>query len=393
MISRERLQKSLVEGLARHPAVALLGPRQCGKTTLARQVSRAAGATFFDLENPDDVAALENPMLALEGLRGLVVLDEVQRRPELFPVLRVLMDRGEAPAKFLLLGSASPFLVRGVTESLAGRVAFIDLQGFLLDEVGAADLTRLWARGGFPRSFLAEDENSSHGWRRDFIRTFIEKDFSTLGLGTTPSSLGRLWQMAAHYHGQTLNASEIGRALGESYKTVQRHLELLEGAFMIRLLRPWFENLGKRLVKSPKLYVRDSGLFHSLLGIGSYASLLGNPKIGASWEGFALEQILARLPKMDAWFWGTQGGAELDLLIQPDGKRIGFEFKVADAPRMTKSLSIAQNDLGLDELLVVKPRGNGYPLQEKIRAVPLVEALEYCDAISSGGAWMVHTAG
>ncbi|MBU6182372.1 MAG: ATP-binding protein [Verrucomicrobia bacterium] len=393
MIARARLQKSLIEGLARHPAVALLGPRQCGKTTLARQVSRAAGATFFDLENPDDVAALENPMLALEGLSGLVVLDEVQRRPELFPVLRVLMDRDEAPAKFLLLGSASPFLVRGVTESLAGRVAFIDLQGFLLDEVGAADLSRLWARGGFPRSFLAEDENSSHGWRRDFIRTFIEKDFSTLGLGTTPSSLGRLWQMAAHYHGQTLNASEIGRALGESYKTVQRHLELLEGAFMIRLLRPWFENLGKRLVKSPKLYVRDSGLFHSLLGIGSYASLLGNPKIGASWEGFALEQILARLPKMDAWFWGTQGGAELDLLIQPNGKRIGFEFKVADAPRMTKSLSIAQNDLGLDELLVVKPRGDGYPMEEKIRAAPLVEALEYCDAISSGGAWMFHTAG
>jgi len=379
MIARARLQKSLIEGLARHPAVALLGPRQCGKTTLARQVSRAAGATFFDLENPDDVAALENPMLALEGLSGLVVLDEVQRRPELFPVLRVLMDRDEAPAKFLLLGSASPFLVRGVTESLAGRVAFIDLQGFLLDEVGAADLSRLWTRGGFPRAFLADDENSSHGWRRDFIRTFIEKDFATLGIGATPLSLGRLWQMAAHYHGQTLNASEIGRALGESYKTVQRHLELLEGAFMIRLLKPWYENLGKRLVKSPKLYVRDSGLFHSLLGIGSHDALLGNPKIGASWEGFALEQILARLPKIDAWFWGTQGGAELDLLIQPNGRRIGFEFKVADAPRMTKSLSIAMNDLRLDELVVVKPRGNGYPLEKKIRVASLGEALEFCD--------------
>jgi predicted AAA+ superfamily ATPase len=336
------------------------------------------------LENPDDDAALENPMLALESLRGLVVLDEVQRRPEIFPVLRVLLDRESAPAKFLLLGSASPFLVRNVTESLAGRVAFIDLQGFSLDEVGVADLSRLWVRGGFPRSFLAEDENSSHAWRRDFIRTFIEKDFSTLGLGATPSSLGRLWQMAAHYHGQTLNASEIGRALGDSYKTVQRHLELLEGAFMIRLLRPWFENIGKRLVKSPKLYVRDSGLFHSLLGIGNYESLLWNPKIGASWEGFALEQILARLPKMDAWFWGTQGGAELDLLIQPNGKRIGFEFKVADAPKMTKSLSIAQNDLGLHKLLVVKPRGHGYPLEKNIRATSLEEALEFCDAISSG---------
>jgi predicted AAA+ superfamily ATPase len=384
MISRARIQKSIVQGLARHPAVALLGPRQCGKTTLARQVAAREGARIFDLENPDDAAALENPMLALESLKGLVVLDEVQRRPELFPVLRVLMDRESAPAKFLLLGSASPFLVRSVTESLAGRVAFIDLQGFSLDEVGVADLSRLWARGGFPRSFLAEDENSSHGWRRDFIRTFIEKDFSTLGLGATPSGLGRLWQMAAHYHGQTLNASEIGRALGESYKTVQRHLELLEGAFMIRLLRPWFENIGKRLVKSPKLYVRDSGLFHSLLGIGNHESLLGHPKIGASWEGFALEQILARLPKMDAWFWGTQGGAELDLLIQPNGKRIGFEFKVADAPKMTKSLSIAQNDLGLHKLLVVKPRGHGYPLENNIRAASLDEALEFCDAIASG---------
>jgi predicted AAA+ superfamily ATPase len=384
MISRARIQKSIFQGLAHHPAVALLGPRQCGKTTLARQVAAREGARIFDLENPDDAAALENPMLALESLRGLVVLDEVQRRPELFPVLRVLMDRESAPAKFLLLGSASPFLVRSVTESLAGRVAFIDLQGFSLDEVGVADLSRLWARGGFPRSFLAEDENSSHGWRRDFIRTFIEKDFSTLGLGAAPSGLGRLWQMAAHYHGQTLNASEIGRALGESYKTVQRHLELLEGAFMIRLLRPWFENIGKRLVKSPKLYVRDSGLFHSLLGIGNYESLLGHPKIGASWEGFALEQILARLPKMDAWFWGTQGGAELDLLIQPNGKRIGFEFKVADAPKMTKSLSIAQKDLGLHKLLVVKPRGHGYPLENNIRAASLDEALEFCDAIASG---------
>jgi len=384
MISRARIQQSIVQRLARHPAVALLGPRQCGKTTLARQVAAGAAARIFDLENPDDDAALENPMLALESLRGLVVLDEVQRRPELFPVLRVLMDRESAPAKFLLLGSAWPFLVRSVTESLAGRVAFIDLQGFSLDEVGVADLSRLWARGGFPRSFLAEDENSSHGWRRDFIRTFIEKDFSTLGLGATPSSLGRLWQMAAHYHGQTLNASEIGRALGESYKTVQRHLELLEGAFMIRLLRPWFENIGKRLVKSPKLYVRDSGLFHSLLGIGNHESLLGHPKIGASWEGFALEQILARLPKMDAWFWGTQGGAELDLLIQSNGKRIGFEFKVADAPKMTKSLSIAQNDLSLHKLLVVKPRGHGYPLENNIRAASLDEALEFCDAIASG---------
>lgn len=382
MIAREKIQTSIVNGLNQFPGVALLGPRQCGKTTLARQIANEQGARIFDLENPDDAAALENPMLALESLRGLIVLDEVQRKPELFPILRVLMDRVGSPAKFLLLGSASPFLVRGVTESLAGRVAFIDLQGFLLDEVGEVDMSRLWTRGGFPRSFLAEDANSSHGWRRDFIRTFIEKDFGTLGMGASPASLGRLWQMAAHYHGQTLNASEIGRALGESYKTVQRHLELLEGAFMIRMLKPWFENLGKRLVKSPKLYVRDSGLFHSLLGIGSHGELLGHPKIGASWEGFALEQVLAKLPKTDAWFWGTQGGAELDLFVQAGGRRIGFEFKVGDAPKMTRSLSIAQTDLALDELMVVKPRGRGYSLERKIQVLSLEEALLFCNEIA-----------
>lgn len=382
MILRSIIQESVLNGLEHWPGVALLGPRQCGKTTLARQIAQNLGGKIFDLENPEDAAALENPMLALEPLRGLVVLDEVQRKPELFPILRVLMDRAKSPAKFLLLGSASPFLVHGVTESLAGRVSLIDLQGFLVDEVGTEDVSKLWIRGGFPRSFLAEDENLSHGWRRDFIRTFIEKDFVSLGLGATPSSLGRLWQMVAHYHGQELNASEIGRALGESYKTVQRHLELLEGAFMIRILRPWFENLGKRLVKSPKLYVRDSGLFHSLLGISTYDGLLGHPKIGASWEGFALEQVLAKLPKTDAWFWGTQGGAELDLFVQAGGRRIGFEFKVSDAPKMTKSLSIVHSDLALDELLVVKPIGRGYPLKKRIRVLSLEEALVFCNEIA-----------
>ena len=384
MISRSIIQESVVNGLRHFPGVALLGPRQCGKTTLARQIAQNLGGKIFDLENPEDAAALENPMLALESLRGLVVLDEVQRKPELFPILRVLMDRVESPAKFLLLGSASPFLAHGVTESLAGRVSLIDLQGFLVEEVGTEDISKLWIRGGFPRSFLAENENLSHGWRRDFIRTFIEKDFVSLGLGATPSSLGRLWQMVAHYHGQELNASEIGRALGESYKTVQRHLELLEGAFMIRILRPWYENLGKRLIKSPKLYVRDSGLFHSLLGIGTYDGLLGHPKIGASWEGFALEQVLAKLPKTDAWFWGTQGGAELDLFIQAGGRRIGFEFKVSDAPKMTKSLSIVHTDLALDELLVVKPLGRGYPLEKRIRVLSLEEALVFCNEIAKG---------
>lgn len=371
MIARASVRDSILRGLERSPGVALLGPRQCGKTTLAREVAREKGARIFDLENPEDAAALENPMMALGSLKGLVVLDEVQRKPELFPVLRVLMDRPGVPAKFLLLGSASPFVVRGVTESLAGRVSFIDLQGFSLDEVGGAQQTLLWERGGFPRSFLAEDEVSSFEWRRDFIRTFVEKDFSVLGLGATPSSLGRLWQMVAHYHAQSLNASEIGRSLGESYKTIQRHLEMLEGAFMVRLLRPWYENMGKRLVRSPKLYVRDSGLLHALLGIVGHDALLGHPKLGASWEGFALEQILTKFPKTDAWYWGTQGGSELDLLLMNGGKRWGFEFKCTDAPSSSKSMHSAIESLGLDHLWVIYPGERCYALSDKITVIPL----------------------
>ena len=378
MISREWLLDSIRKGLIENPGVVVLGPRQCGKTTLARQVAAERDSVFFDLENPDDLSALQNPMLALESLRGLVVLDEAQRCPELFPVLRVLMDREGAPAKFLLLGSASPLLARGVTESLAGRVAFVDLQGFTLEEAGRENLEALWLRGGFPRSFLAPDDAVSHAWRRDFVRTFIEKDFASLGLGATPSALGRLWTMTAHYHGQTLNASEMGRSLGVSYKTVQHHLEILEGAFMVRLLRPWFENVGKRLVKSPKIYLRDSGLLHALLGMSDRQALWGHPKFGASWEGFALEQVLASLPAGDAWFWGTQGGAELDLFVQPRGRRVGFEFKAADAPRMTKSLHIACEDLKLDELIVVKPRGRDYPLADNVRCVSMESALDFC---------------
>jgi len=371
MIERPVIQKSILKGLEQSPGVALLGPRQCGKTTLAREVTQQYGGRIFDLENPEDAAALENPMLALGSLRGLVVLDEIQRKPELFPILRVLMDRPESPAKFLLLGSASPFLVKGVTESLAGRIVFVDLQGFSLDEVGELHQIKLWGRGGFPRSYLPEEESESYRWRRDFIRTFVEKDFPSLGLGSTPAGFGRLWQMAAHYHGQSLNASEMGRCLGESYKTVQRHLEMMEGAFMIRLLRPWFENLGKRLVRSPKLYVRDSGLLHALLGIERYDALLGHPKLGASWEGFALEQILMRFPGADAWYWATQGGAELDLMIMRGGKRWGFEFKCTDAPSSSKSMHSAIESLGLEHLWVIYPGEREYPLTEHITALPL----------------------
>ena len=381
MLDRQRLENRVWQGLRRSPAVAILGPRQCGKTTLAREIAAATDqpTRLFDLEHPADEAALQNPLLALERHRGLIIIDEVQRKPELFPLLRVLIDRPEQPAQFLLLGSASPHLVRGVTESLAGRIAFIDMQGFTTDEIAPDALRMLWRRGGFPRSFLADDEPSSFAWRTDFVRSFLERDFGTLGLGATPSSLGRLWRMAAHYHGQYLNASEFGRSLGETHKTVQRHLEMLEAAFMVRLLRPWLTNLGKRLVRRPKLYVRDSGLLHSLLGIPDGAALLGHPKLGGSWEGFAMEQLLAQLPPGDCSFWATQSGAELDLLVVVDGKLIGFEFKVSDAPKLTRSMSIACQDLGLHRLVVVSPASVRYPLAERIDVMPLPEAIaEVC---------------
>ena len=378
MIARDFLFRAVRESLIRSPGAAILGPRQCGKTTLARHV--AAGwdgpARVFDLEHPADEAALANPLLVLEPLRGLVVIDEVQRLPALFPVLRVLLDRPETPARFLLLGSASPHLVRGITESLAGRVAFIDMQGFALDDVGAGDQRQLWVRGGFPRSFLADGEPASFAWRTDFLRTFVERDFGTLGLGATPATLGRLWRMAAHHHGQFLNASELGRSLGETHKTVLRHLEMLAAAFMVRLLPPWHVNLGKRLVKRPKLFVRDSGLLHALLGLPDDQALLGHPKLGASWEGFAMEQIIARLPTDECYFWSTQSGAEVDLLALLGGKAVGFEFKVSDAPRLTKSMTIAKQDLELERLLVVAPVARPYALAPRIDVVPLSEAVQ-----------------
>ena len=383
MIPRRQLAEAVMKGLERAPAVALLGPRQCGKTTLARELAarHPGAARVFDLEHPADEAALRNPLLAIERLRGLVVIDEVQRLPELYPVLRVLLDRPGTPARFLLLGSASPHLVRGVTESLAGRVAFVDMQGFSLDDVGLVAERMLWLRGGFPRSFLAADDGASFAWRNDFLRSFSERDFGTLGLGATPASLGRLWRMAAHHHGQYLNASEFGRSLGETHKTVLRHLEMLAAAFMIRLLPPWFENLGKRLVRRPKLYVRDSGLLHALLGIPDESALLGHPTLGGSWEGFAMEEIIARLPHDECYFWATQSGAELDLLTTIGGRRVGFEYKVGDAPKLTRSMAVARHDLDLHRLFVVAPVAKPYTLAAGIDVVPLADAI---DAASSG---------
>jgi hypothetical protein len=357
------------------PVVALLGPRQCGKTTLARAIGRSAGAEYFDLEDPVGLARLAQPKTALEPLRGLVIIDEIQRQPELFTLLRVLADRPRAPAQFLLLGSASPDLIRASSESLAGRVAFVDMAGFDLHEAGHKSLRRLWLRGGFPRSFLARSEAQSFAWREDFMRTFIERDIAQFGIQVPPPALRRLWMMLAHYHGQIWNASEIGRSLGEAHNTVKRHLDILTGAFVVRQLQPWFENIGKRQVRAPKVYIRDTGILHALLGLRNFAALEGHPKLGASWEGFALEQIILAAGERNAWYWATQAGAELDLLLSLGGKRYGVEVKYGDAPRLTKSMTIAMTDLGLKRLYTVYPGSKRYPLAKNIDALPLDELL------------------
>ncbi len=370
-LAREALDAQIERCLRRSPAVIMLGPRQCGKTTLARAIARRRKSTTFDLEDPSDRSRLREPMTALRPLRGLVVIDEAQLQPDVFPVLRVLTDRRPAPARFLLLGSASPDLARSVSESLAGRVAIVPMAGFDLQEVGATELRTLWARGGFPRSFLARTDADSVRWRADFVQTFLERDLARFGVNVPPAALRRLWLMAAHHHGQILNSSELGRSLGESHTTVRRHLDILCGAYVLRLLPPWFENLGKRQVKAPKLYVRDSGVLHSLLGLGSFAALEAHPKLGASWEGFALEEVLRVTGDRDAYFWATQAGAELDLLVIRGKDRFGFEFKYADAPVVTKSMRVAKEDLGLKRVLVVHPGDRSYPLGEWSEAVAM----------------------
>jgi hypothetical protein len=365
------LREAVRSSLRRNPVTALLGPRQAGKTTLARGLVPARGGTLFDLERPADVAALANPLLALEPLRGLVVVDEVQRMPSLFPVLRVLADRPRTPARFLLLGSASPELVRGASESLAGRVGFVEMAGFGVDEVGADRASRLWLRGGFPRSFLAASDDASLRWREDFVRTFLERDLPQLGVSIPSATLRRFWSMAAHFHGQIWNGAEFARALGSSEPTARAYLDLLAGAFVLRVLPPWRENLGKRQVKSPKIYVRDSGLLHALLGVRTRRDLLAHPKGGASWEGFALEQALRLLRPREAAFWSTHSGAELDLLVLHRSRRLGFEFKLSEAPNLTRSMHVALADLRLDRLFVVHPGDRSYRLSPKVEAVSL----------------------
>lgn len=371
MINRQRLDKQIKTALRRSQIVALVGPRQSGKTTLARQLVAPDSLNYFDLEDPASLARLDEPMIALRELRGLVVIDEVQRRPELFPTLRVLADRKPLPARFLILGSAASSWLGQSSESLAGRLETIPLSGFSLEEVGAQ--ARHWLRGGFPRSFLARSEADSAAWRQAFIQTFLERDLPQLGVGTSAPLLRRFWTLLAHYHGQVWNAAEPARTLGISESSVRRYLDLLEGVFMVRQLPPWHANLKKRQVKAPKIYIRDTGLLHQLLGLRSPKDLLLHPKCGASWEGYAIEETLKVFQPDEAYFWATHNGAELDLLLIKGGKRIGVECKRVDAPRLTPSMRIALQDLELDRLLVIYPGEQRFPLADRTEAVPLAE--------------------
>lgn len=359
-----------------NPVVAILGPRQVGKTTLARQVlaNWRGPKSFYDLEDEVDRRKLQDPGIALREAKGLVVLDEVQQLPEVFRLLRVLADRRPVRTRFLVLGSASPELLRQSSESLAGRIAFHDLDGLHGREVSKVrgySLDRLWLRGGFPASFLARNDESSLRWRQDFVRTFLQRDIPALLPGTASAQLERFWRMLAHWHGSLWNASELARSLGTTDQTARRYLDLLTHTFVLRVLQPWHENLGKRQVKAPRVYIADSGLAHALLGIGTMAELLGHPKVGASWEGFLIGQVVELLGarRDECFFWATHQGAELDLLVVRGKRRIGFEWKRAEAPTMTKSMVVAQQDLRLDELYVVHGGQECWQMGKNVRAV------------------------
>lgn len=365
--------------------VAILGARQVGKTTLAHQVaaSRRGPTHLIDLGDPRESARLAEPMLVLEPLRGLVILDEIQFRPDLFSTIRVLADRRPHPTRFLVLGSASPELLRQGSETLAGRIAFHDLGGFDLEEVGVKAMPALWLRGGFPRSFLARSHRVSFEWREAFIRTFLERDLPRLGVTIPAETLDRFWTMLAHYHGQTWNGSELGNSLGVSHTTVQRYLGLLRSTYVAHVLRPWAENVGKRVVKSPKVYVADSGLLHALLSIETMRDLERHPKLGASWEGFLIEQVIRRLgvARSQCYFWATHGGAELDLLVMHRGRRLGFEMKRTATPRLTSSMRSALETLGLHSLTVIHAGKDSFPLAKRVRALAANDLL---DALKPG---------
>jgi predicted AAA+ superfamily ATPase len=374
-VSRQALETKLQDYLRESPIVVLLGARQTGKTTLARHFAESLDQVhYFDLERTTDRAALSaTPELTLSALRGTVVIDEIQRLPSLFEILRPLSDRPGQPARFVLLGSASPNLIKGASESLAGRVLFLDVPGFSLQEIGKTNLNRLWLRGSFPRSFLASDEESSFRWREAFVQTFLERDIPQLGIRIPSETLRRFWTMLAHYHGQIWNAAELARSLGVSQPTARRYLDILCDSYVLRALPPWFENLKKRQVKSPKVYIRDSGILHYFQNIVTHSQLVGHPVYGASWEGFALEQTLDVFGQRNVHYWRTQRGAELDLLVFHNGKRIGFEFKCTDAPTMTRSMHVALEDLNLNRLYVIYPGEKSWPLHEKVQVLPLFQ--------------------
>lgn len=371
MIDRFQWHNRIQTALERSRVVTLVGPRQCGKTTLAREFVEEESVNYFDLEDPVSLARLDEPMTALGSLQGLVVIDEIQRRPELFPVLRVLVDRSSFKGRFLILGSASGDLLRQSSETLAGRMETLHLRGFSLQELGKDAQQKHWLRGGFPLSWLARSEADSLIWRKEFIQTLLEREFPQWGIRTAATTLWRFWTMLAHYHGQTWNAAEFARAMGVSESTTRRYLDLLSDAFMVRQLKPWHANIRKRQVKSPKIYIHDSGLLHQLLGITNERDLLTHPKIGASWEGYVIEEVLSLLQADEAWFWATHQGAEIDLLVQKNGETLGVECKRTDAPRMTPSIRAALTDLNLDRVIVVYPGNRRFSLADQVEAMPL----------------------
>lgn len=370
MLNRPGILKQIRAAFRYGRVVALLGPRQCGKTTLARQFVPPDSENYFDLEDPVSLARLSEPMTALSGLRGTVVLDEIQLDPKLFSILRVLADRKPLPARFLILGSASPSLIKHSSESLAGRLARVEMEGFDLREAGANHDVKLWLRGGFPLSFLARTDANSLAWRKDLIMSFIERDLPAHGMSLPPVTLLRFWTMLAHYHGQVWNAAEPARSLGVSEMTVKRYLDVLSGLFLVRQLHPWHANINKRQIKAPKIYMRDTGILHQLLGIRTKEELLGHPKCGASWEGFVIEELIRALAPDEVFFWGTHNGAEIELVLKKAGKLYGIECKRRDAPTMTSSMRIALKDLGLARIAVIYPGSRRYSIDRRVEAIP-----------------------
>jgi uncharacterized protein len=371
IITRDGYRNQILETINRSPVTAILGPRQCGKTTMARWLIRDRDADYYDLEDPECPLTEERAKTVLQEHAPLIVIDEIQRQPSLFPLLRVLCDDPDYEARFLVLGSASPALMRGTSESLAGRIAFVEMQGFTVDEAAAEESSSLWLRGGFPRSFLAKDEKGSFSWRRHFITTYLERDLPQLGIRVPSPRMRRFWTMLAHYHGNIWNAAELSRSLGAKESSVRNYLDILTGSYLVRQLQPWYENLGKRLVKAPKIYFRDSGLLHALLGLENLKELQSHPKLGLSWEGWCIEQIIhITKTNNEAYFYATHGGAELDLLIFRGGRRYGFEFKYMDAPKTTKSMHSVLKDLSLEKLFVVYPGSRRYSLTDCIETLP-----------------------